>query len=107
MDLRFFEIYRNPEYLLLLGKGALLSASLTVLAAAFGLVLAFGLAAVRYGRVPVLEWIAAAYVEFIRNTPLIVQLFFIAFGLPLLLRPRSGPGEISQIGEPAAILQRC
>ena len=32
-----------------------------------------------------LKWIAAAYVEFIRNTPLIVQLFFIAFGLPMLL----------------------
>lgn len=85
MDLRFFEIYRNPEYLLLLGKGALLSASLTVLAALFGLIIAFALAAVRYGKVPVLEWVAAAYVEFIRNTPLIVQLFFIAFGLPLLL----------------------
>lgn len=85
MDLRFFEIYRNSEYLLLLGKGALLSAGLTVLAALFGLILAFGLAAIRYGRVPVLEWIAAAYVEFIRNTPLIVQLFFIAFGLPMLL----------------------
>ena len=85
MDLRFFEIYRNPDYLILLGKGALLSASLTVLAALFGLVIAFILAAIRYGQVPVLKWIAAAYVEFIRNTPLIVQLFFIAFGLPMLL----------------------
>ena len=85
MDLRFFEIYRNPEYLILLGKGALLSASLTVLAALFGLIIAFALAAIRYGQVPVLKWIAAAYVEFIRNTPLIVQLFFIAFGLPMLL----------------------
>ena len=28
--------------------------------------------------------LAAAYVDFIRNTPLIVQLFFIAFGMPLL-----------------------
>ena len=34
---------------------------------------------------PVLTQLTAAYVEFIRNTPLIVQLFFIAFGLPLLL----------------------
>ena len=59
LDLRFFEIYRNPEYLLLLGKGALLSAGLTVLAALFGLILAFLLAAVRFGRVPVLEWVAA------------------------------------------------
>ncbi|MGB1155875.1 MAG: amino acid ABC transporter permease [Alphaproteobacteria bacterium] len=85
MDLRFFEIYRNSEFLLLLAKGAMLSAGLTVLAAVFGMVLAFILAAIRFGRVPVLEWIAAAYVEFIRNTPLIVQLFFIAFGLPMLL----------------------
>ena len=85
MDLRFFEIYRNPDYLILLGKGAVLSASITVLAALFGLVIAFILAAIRYGQVPVLKWIAAAYVEFIRNTPLIVQLFFIAFGLPMLL----------------------
>ena len=85
MELRFFEIYRNAEYLILLAKGAALSAGITVLAAVFGLVLAFMLAAIRYGRVPILEWFAAAYVEFIRNTPLIVQLFFIAFGLPLLL----------------------
>ena len=33
----------------------------------------------------VLGFIAAAYIDFIRNTPLIVQLFFITFGLPLLL----------------------
>lgn len=85
MELRFFEIYRSSEYLLLLAKGALLSASITVLAALFGLILAFMLAGIRFAKVPVLKWFAVAYVEFIRNTPLIVQLFFIAFGLPLLL----------------------
>ena len=85
MELRFFEIYRNTEYLLLLAQGALLSAGITVLAAVFGLVLAFALAGLRFAKVPVLSWFAVAYVEFIRNTPLIVQLFFIAFGLPLLL----------------------
>ena len=31
-----------------------------------------------------LDRIAAGYIDFIRNTPLIVQLFFIAFGLPML-----------------------
>ena len=30
------------------------------------------------------RWIGAAYVEFFRNTPLIVQLFFLFFGLPFL-----------------------
>ena len=85
MDLRFFEIYRNAEYLSLLGTGTLMSIGITVAGAILGFVMALGLAGVRYGRVPVLGFVAAAYVEFIRNTPLIVQLFFVAFGLPLLL----------------------
>jgi polar amino acid transport system permease protein len=31
-----------------------------------------------------LQWLVAAYVEFIRNTPFLIQLFFIFFGLPSL-----------------------
>ena len=31
-----------------------------------------------------LRWIGAGYVEFFRNTPLLVQLFFLFFGLPVL-----------------------
>ncbi|MEM9395138.1 MAG: amino acid ABC transporter permease [Pseudomonadota bacterium] len=85
MDLRFFEITRSPEYLWLLAEGALMSASLTVLSGCLGFLLALGLSAARYGRVPIVAQISTAYVEFIRNTPLIVQLFFVAFGLPLLL----------------------
>jgi len=84
-DLRFFEIYRNGEYLLLLAKGCWLSIALTVGAAVIGFLFATAIAVTRNARVPVLALLAAAYVEFIRNTPLIVQLFFIAFGLPLLL----------------------
>ena len=85
MNLRFFEIYRNSEYLWLLAEGTLLSIAITVAGAVLGFMLALGLAGARYGKVPVLAHLAAAYVEFIRNTPLIVQLFFVAFGLPLLL----------------------
>ena len=39
-------------------------------------------AAVIHWRVPVLRGIATAYVELSRNTPLLVQLFFIYYGLP-------------------------
>ena len=85
MELRFFEIYRNSEYLYMLASGAGLSAFLTVLGGAFGLVFAIGLAISRSRNVPALGLLAACYVELIRNTPLIVQLFFVAFGLPLLL----------------------
>lgn len=85
MDLRFFEIYRNHEYLWLLAEGAAMSAALTIAAGLMGLILATALATARFHAVPVLGHLAAAYVEFIRNTPLIVQLFFVAFGLPQLL----------------------
>ncbi|MBC55396.1 MAG: amino acid ABC transporter permease [Confluentimicrobium sp.] len=85
MELRFFEIYRNPEYLELLFRGAMTSAGLTALSGLLGFLAALLLAGARYRRMPVLRHVAAAYVEFIRNTPLIVQLFFVAFGLPLLL----------------------
>ena len=84
-NLRFFEIYRSSEYLGLLFDGILISSLLTITAGIFGIVLALGLASIRYWQVPVIDWLAAAYVDFIRNTPLIVQLFFIAFGLPAVL----------------------
>ncbi len=35
-------------------------------------------------KLPPLRWLVRAYVEFIRNTPFLVQLFFIYFSLPVL-----------------------
>lgn len=64
------------------------AAVLTVRIAALGIVvsLAIGLlcAAITYFKVPVLRQIVAAYIELSRNTPLLVQLFFLYFGLPKL-----------------------
>lgn len=48
------------------------------------LILGFVVALFRISPVPPLRWSAIAYVEFFRNTPLLVQLFFLFFGLPLL-----------------------
>lgn len=50
----------------------------TVLAAAVGLLCALA----KYFRIPVARQIASVYIELSRNTPLIVQLFFLYFGLP-------------------------
>ncbi|MBJ3761518.1 amino acid ABC transporter permease [Maribius pontilimi] len=71
--------------MLMLLQGAGMSAGLTALSGVLGFVLALALAYLRHRKVPLLGHVAAAYVEFIRNTPLIVQLFFVAFGLPMLL----------------------
>jgi His/Glu/Gln/Arg/opine family amino acid ABC transporter permease subunit len=50
------------------------------------------LGAARAHRVPVISQLAAIYVELIRNTPILVQIFLLAYGLPqasqaLLLEP--------------------
>src|ERR671934_482738 len=42
------------------------------------------LGAARAHRIPLISQVAAVYVEVIRNTPILVQIFFIAFGLPEL-----------------------
>ncbi len=61
---------------------------LTVRIGVFGILLAFlfGIVAVFsiHFKVPILAQISGAYIELFRNTPLLVQLFFIYFGLPKL-----------------------
>ena len=48
------------------------------------LVIGVVLGAARAHRIPVVSPLAAIYVEVIRNTPILVQIFFIFFGLPQL-----------------------
>jgi His/Glu/Gln/Arg/opine family amino acid ABC transporter permease subunit len=60
----------------------------TMQAGVVGIVLAYVigliLGAVRANRIPVLSQLAAIYVEVIRNTPILVQIFFLYFCLPEL-----------------------
>jgi len=48
------------------------------------LVIGVVLGAARAHRIPIVSQLAAIYVEVIRNTPILVQIFFILFGLPQL-----------------------
>ena len=57
-----------------------LQVSLIGIAGALGLGVVLG--AARAHRIPVVSQVAAIYVEVIRNTPILVQAFFIFFGLP-------------------------
>ena len=64
------------------------AAKLTVTIAFWGILLSLltgaACAIIRYYRVPVLRQITGVYIELSRNTPLLVQLFFLYFGLPKL-----------------------
>ena len=66
----------------LLLKGVAWTLALTAVAAVIGVAVGVACAWARSHGPAWLRWIVGAYVELIRNTPFIVQLFFIFFGLP-------------------------
>jgi len=61
-----------------------LSAQIWVITLGMSTVLATLLAIVRIYRPPVLYWIVSFFVQFFRSTPLLIQLYFLYFGLPYL-----------------------
>lgn len=77
MDFSFIQKY-TPLYVE--------AAKLTMRIAVVGIILAILTGLVcsicRYYKIPVLRQIASVYIELSRNTPLLVQLFFLYFGLP-------------------------
>ncbi|HEX3039374.1 MAG TPA: amino acid ABC transporter permease [Caproiciproducens sp.] len=60
--------------------------SIAFVAFAMGTVIGFAGALVKIYRVPVLRRMTDVYVSFVRGTPLIVQIFLIYYGIPILLR---------------------
>lgn len=62
-------------------KNTLIISALSVVLGLFSGTL---MAVMRMGRIKPLKWIAVAYIEFIRGTPLMVQLMFIFYGLPMI-----------------------
>lgn len=70
------------RYLPLYGKAAWLTLKLGLLGIVLATLTGLICAAVRYYRVPVLRHLAGVYIEISRNTPLLIQLFFIYYGLP-------------------------
>lgn len=77
MDFQFIEKYL-PLYVA--------AGKLTLCIACIGIVLSILIgilaSAVLYYRIPLLKRLVSVYVELSRNTPLLVQLFFLYFGLP-------------------------
>jgi polar amino acid transport system permease protein len=63
-------------------KGVAWTLGLTVVSAVIGVVVGVACAWARSQGPTWLKWVTGTYVELVRNTPFIVQLFFIFFGLP-------------------------
>ena len=71
-----------PQYLSWLWHGFLLTLWLSACAGLAATLLGFVLAAMRDSSLRPLRWLAMGYSSLFRNTPLLVQLFLIYYGLP-------------------------
>jgi len=67
----------------LLLTGVMWTVALTAVSSVLGVLVGILCAWTRTEGHPAMKWLVGSYVELIRNTPFIVQLFFIFFGLPV------------------------
>ena len=70
------------KYLPLYQKAAVLTVKIGAIGIVFAVLVGLICAAVQYYKIPVVRQITAVYIELSRNTPLLVQLFFLYYGFP-------------------------
>ena len=75
----------------LLLAGAAVTVQITALSVGFGLLIGMFVGIARISKLLPVRAAAAVYVDFIRGTPLLVQIFLIYFALPILLGARIDP----------------
>lgn len=86
MDLSgIFQFRYMTEYFSVILSRLPITLLIVIVSVGGGSVLGFLLAVVRVLRIPVLRQMSVLYISFIRGTPVIVQLFVVYYGLPMLL----------------------
>lgn len=73
-----------PKYYRFFIDGIQYTLVLAILAVVLGTILGTLIAMMKISRVRILRWISSAYIEFIRGTPLLVQIYIIVYGLPMM-----------------------
>lgn len=74
-DQNFFQKYYKYYV-----NGAGYTIFLAIIGVLFGAIFGAILALIKLGKIRVLRWIATAYIEYVRGTPLLVQIFIVYFG---------------------------
>ena len=87
----------TPHDLILLLQGLGVSAALFAATTVIGLAIGLAWAVLRYYRTPLLAPLAAALAELLKNSPVLVQLFLVFFGLPVLLETDITPVQAAVI----------
>ena len=79
-------------------RGVVMTVELTAGALALGLALGLVLGLMRSARLAVLRWPAAVYVDVFRSTPILVQLVWIYYALPILSGVQMGNMTAAAVG---------
>ena len=88
---------RVLPYLGLLARGALITLEISTLSLVFSLLVGVLVGLVATSRLSVARAAARVYVEFVRSVPLLVQIFFVYYGLPLMFRLNLSPYQAATI----------
>lgn len=75
----------------LLLMGAVITVQITAISVAIGVVIGLVVGVARISEVRLLRLLAICYIDFLRGTPLLVQIFLIYFALPVLTGQRIDP----------------
>ena len=84
-----FDLAVNSFPVLLVG--ALVTIKITAISVALGVVIGLVVGVARISQVKPLRLLAMAYIDFLRGTPLLVQIFLIYFALPVVSGQRVDP----------------
>lgn len=84
-----FELMANSFPLLL--AGAAITVEITAMSVTFGLLIGCMIGIARLCSIKLLRYFANVYVDFIRGTPLLVQIFLVYFALPNIIGSRVDP----------------
>ncbi|WP_027407419.1 amino acid ABC transporter permease [Anaerovibrio sp. RM50] len=84
-----FDLVIQSFPLLLLGAG--ITIKITALSVGLGMIIGMFVGIARISHVAPLRMLAAVYIDFLRGTPLLVQIFLIYFALPIMLDQRVDP----------------
>lgn len=80
-------IERFLNYLPALLKGSVLTVELTIVSVVFGMILGLFLALGRLSKNKTVDKICWTYIWLFRGTPLLMQIFFIYYALPMIYKP--------------------
>ena len=79
LDLEFM-VNRIPDFI----EATIMTLKLSILSIIFSIIIGIVIEAARYFNIKIIGIISKVYIEFSRNTPLLLQVFFLYFGLTKL-----------------------